>query len=76
MTATRPQLPDAPVRIRARMPIRQKASLVITLPDGRIGELTLLWLPRARWERRPESGDSRWMSWGVGPFVLGVRVEW
>lgn len=72
--------PPAPAwgtaKVRCRMPLLLRTSLLFHRPDG--GEtamIDLIWTTPRRWGRLPASADSAWRVLGVGPFVLAVRFS-
>ena len=67
---------DIRARVRARVPLFERTSFVIAMPNGRLVTLSFQWITRARWKRSvdalPESG---WHTWNVCFIIVAFRVE-
>lgn len=71
--------PPAPAwgtaKVRCRMPLLLRMSLLFHRPDGgATAVVDLVWCTRRRWCRLPASADPAWRVLGIGPFVLALRL--
>ena len=62
-------------KVRCEMVVRGHWRHLFVLPDGELGELSLVWTTRNAWKRRPESRSGVWATLPIGPFVLAYRIE-
>jgi hypothetical protein len=71
-----PHATDPGARVRMRMPLLLRRSLVFRKADGsELATVTLVWTTPAQWRRDPSRDDPRWHTIEVGGFVLAVRLD-
>jgi hypothetical protein len=62
-------------RVRCQMVLRGCWREVFALPNGELGELTLVWGTRSAWTRRTEARAAGWRTLPIGPFLLAYRIQ-
>mgnify|MGYP001183746328 CR=1 FL=1 len=62
-------------KVRCEMVVRGYWRDLFALPNGELGELTLVWGTRNAWQRRPEARGAGWQTLPIGPFVLAYRIQ-
>jgi hypothetical protein len=66
--------PEGSVKVRCRMPLLLRKSLLFHHPDGAwTATVDLIWTTPEFWGRLAASTDAAWRVLGIGPFVLAVR---
>ena len=73
---TAPAAAPGTAKVRCRMPMQIRKSLLFHRPGGgEAATVDLIWTTPRRWGRLSASADATWRVVGVGPFVLAVRFS-
>jgi hypothetical protein len=57
------------------LPERSKRRIYFRIPCGQTAVVSVIWMSRREWRRRPEASSSSWHVWHLGAYCLAVRLD-